>query len=918
MGKRVVRAATKSGKAKLSNIKRHNIKSKKKTNIAAAAANEKGKYRKGSYNPKQKQTKLPAISRQSRFKQSAKSAGKWPQKRRAPPVDAVEDEKDEEEEEESEVDEEYETLQEEDLEYLKKTSGTIFLAGIDTNFQQRQSKKSRKSERRDRENVIPDFEMNPRLPEEGLQEEVKMKQLLPIKDDKGLKKQWTERVDTEEQEEKEEKDAENEETEESLENTEVLPVLSTVQLFAERQRKIASKKQEIASLASMVIEDPEKYVLKLKTLRSILRVSDPDIVVTVRKLGMVSLTEVFKDIIPGYRVRDWTEETETVQLSKEVKKKREFEENLLSNYKQFLEFLERTVTDILQNRRKSGRFPAKNKIFEMSGSAKQALAVVGCRCLCDLLLKLAHFNYRTNIISIVVAMMFFKNRTISDIAIDCIRRLFAEHKVEDGIPDAVSFISKKIKGQNFQVKPKILDTFLCLRIKETNLRKEESLEEKKKRHLERKQKMNKMSRSQKRYQKQMEVLEKEQMAAEQKMGEKKTLQLSTEIIQSVFATYFRVLKTASDSSLLPSVLEGLAKFAHLINIEFFDDLIKVLNQLIASGVLEYRESLHCVLTAFKILSDQGGALNIDPTKLYTHLYVNLFKVHAGKSSKDAAIILECMDAMVFKRHKQITTQRVLAYIKRMGTLSLQSLPNACLAFLCTMRAMLKLYPKSDILLDTESMGSGVFLPELEEPEHCHAQNTVLWELHLLKNHFHPTIKPYATNLLMGAPIKGAGSLDTALSRRKPMEYFEDFDTSLMTFNPPVLTKPLQKVKRSKTFHNRSFDEFLQPDFQGLVDNCLSNSKEESTLDFYQELTGKSQMQGSNQEGAGEGESPAVIKEKPKLEDIEGKKSISKLAEVSGSSSSRYKKLTPKQRLQLLQARRRRTFKSSRQGQIKNK
>ncbi|KAJ8025812.1 hypothetical protein HOLleu_33470 [Holothuria leucospilota] len=133
MGKRVVRAATKSGKAKLSNIKRHNIKSKKKTNIAAAAANEKGKYRKGSYNPKQKQTKLPAISRQSRFKQSAKSAGKWPQKRRAPPIDAVEDEKeDEEEEEESEVDEEYETLQEEDLEYLKKTSGTIFLAGIDT------------------------------------------------------------------------------------------------------------------------------------------------------------------------------------------------------------------------------------------------------------------------------------------------------------------------------------------------------------------------------------------------------------------------------------------------------------------------------------------------------------------------------------------------------------------------------------------------------------------------------------------------------------------------------------------------------------------------------------------------------------------------------------------------------------------
>ena len=30
---------------------------------------------------------------------------------------------------------------------------------------------------------------------------------------------------------------------------------------------------------------------------------DPDVFVTVRKLVMVSLMEVFKDIIPGYRIR---------------------------------------------------------------------------------------------------------------------------------------------------------------------------------------------------------------------------------------------------------------------------------------------------------------------------------------------------------------------------------------------------------------------------------------------------------------------------------------------------------------------------------------------------------------------------------------------------------------------------------------
>lgn len=38
----------------------------------------------------------------------------------------------------------------------------------------------------------------------------------------------------------------------------------------------------------------------------------------------------------------------------------------------------------------------------------------------------------------------------------------------------------------------------------------------------------------------------------------------------------------------------------------------------------------------------------------------------------------------------------------------------------------------DLLLDNESQGSGVYLPELDEPEHCNAQNTALWELHLLQ------------------------------------------------------------------------------------------------------------------------------------------------------------------------------------------
>jgi nucleolar complex protein 3 len=35
--------------------------------------------------------------------------------------------------------------------------------------------------------------------------------------------------------------------------------------------------------------------------------SDPDVFITVRKLAMLSLMEIFKDIIPGYRIRMLTQ-----------------------------------------------------------------------------------------------------------------------------------------------------------------------------------------------------------------------------------------------------------------------------------------------------------------------------------------------------------------------------------------------------------------------------------------------------------------------------------------------------------------------------------------------------------------------------------------------------------------------------------
>ena len=80
----------------------------------------------------------------------------------------------------------------------------------------------------------------------------------------------------------------------------------------------------------------------------------------------------------------------------------------------------------------------------------------------------------------------------------------------------------------------------------------------------------------------------------------------TEVLKVVFLTYFRILKHSLHSPLLQPVLEGLAKsafmfwvsvidncflaaneknrFAHLINVDFFADLMSILHSLSETGV----------------------------------------------------------------------------------------------------------------------------------------------------------------------------------------------------------------------------------------------------------------------------------------------------------------------------------------------
>ncbi|XP_059957838.1 nucleolar complex protein 3 homolog isoform X1 [Mesoplodon densirostris] len=713
-------------------------------------------------------------------------------------------EREEEEEEEALP---LDMMDEDDLQLMKDLGQRASFLTRDLSSSEPVHARKRKHER-----VIDKYEKIPRTLQTAPEKE--LIHLLPIKDKSGIIPQTREKpvIDSNQDEEDQEMEPEEEIIEEPIKE------LTLEEHLIERKKKLQEKKMRIAALASAILSDPESNIKKLKELRSMLMEQDPDVAVTVRKLVIVSLMELFKDITPSYKIRPLTEAEKSTKIRKETQKLREFEEGLVSQYKFYLENLEQMVKDWKQRKLK------KSNVVSLK--AYRGLAAVAVKSLCELLVALPHFNFHNNIIVLIVPLMNDMSTSISEMCCEAVKKLFKQDKLGQASLGVIKVISGFVKGRNYEVRPEMLKTFLCLRIKEVEVKKDTEDINKQKKFMTFKEKRKTLSRMQRKWKKAEEKLERELREAEASESTEKKLKLHTETLNIVFVTYFRILKKAQRSPLLPAVLEGLAKFAHLINVEFFDDLLVVLHSLIESGDLSYQESLHCVQTAFHVLSGQGDVLNIDPMKFYTHLYKTLFKLHAGATNEGVEIVLQCLDVMLTKRRKQVSQQRALAFIKRLCTLALHVLPNSSIGILATNRILMHTFPKTDLLLDNESQGSGVFLPELDEPEYCNAQNTALWELHALRRHYHPIVQRFAAHLIAGAPSEGSEALKPELSRRSAAELFEAYSMAAMTFNPPVESS--NSRRKDKVLQG---DSFLSEEISQLIKRHCSEVTTQLPLDF---------------------------------------------------------------------------------------
>ncbi|XP_067615476.1 nucleolar complex protein 3 [Eurosta solidaginis] len=600
-------------------------------------------------------------------------------------------------------------------------------------------------------------------------------------------------------------------------------LISTTDLLIARQQEIERQKYRIGIICSGLLEKPEDKMRNFNALFELMEDNNADgapNLLTVRKLAIMSVTEIFKDILPEYRVGQVDTKMHTVR--KATLERVTYENTLLQQFKKFLQKLEHLTAVV--NRRGQGRVTAQ--------SVK--MAEVAVQSMCDLLIAHPYFNYVQNVAQLLVYMLNCRYQNMREAINKCFCTLFANDKKLDMTLFIVRRINHLIKTKLPNVNVECLTCLLSLKIKNVNLDAEKENELKQKKLEAHRQRLMNLSKKERKRRKKLAEVTKELDETRAEENKQTKHYKLTEITKMLFTIYFRVLKNDPTSKVLSAILEGLAEFAHVINLDFFSDLIDVLNRILEEMNLGYREQLHCIKTIFVILSGQGEVLNIDPIRFYQHFYKNLLTVDAGKNHEDFRIILGTLDEVLVKRRRNMSQQRLMAFIKRLLMLSMHLLHHGTLATLGTIKTTFQLTSVLDILLDTDtSVGSGNYDPTLEDPEYCNAASTALYELTMLSRHYHPTVRKMAMHIASGVPASGEGSLPPEIGKLSSHELYDQFDSTQMVFNPaiavPKQTEP--KIKKGKLQYINAEFTPLCKSFLRDAGNAATRGKQKNAVEF---------------------------------------------------------------------------------------
>lgn len=134
-----------------------------------------------------------------------------------------------------------------------------------------------------------------------------------------------------------------------------------------------------------------------------------------------------------------------------------------------------------------------------------------------------------------------------------------------------------LRNKGHKVHRRLIDILLKLRIKQVEKREGKDDRDKERKKTDRDQ----VSRARNKQRKKEAKLEKELKETQAIENQDDRLHFNSQTIEAVFGIFFRILKSARNGPLLSSVLLGITKYGHLINIDLIGPLLSLLGDVLA-------------------------------------------------------------------------------------------------------------------------------------------------------------------------------------------------------------------------------------------------------------------------------------------------------------------------------------------------
>lgn len=364
----------------------------------------------------------------------------------------------------------------------------------------------------------------------------------------------------------------------------------------------------------------------------------------VRHLALLTALSVFKDIIPGYKIKNQSDEEEgkksQVTLSKHIVNLRNFESFLLKYYNQYLSILEKYIS---------------NTSLKSSFEDKFIITcIVG-----NLILFEHHFNYFDRLLKLIMTCIYSNDEKIVTKSCDFIKELFDSDPHGEASMEMIIACSEAVQKRNYHKCPlQLLETIFRLRIKS-----EFSVHTQKTKLIRNtKDKGNhNLSKNQKKLQRKHKKQIEEVIETEAHHNSLKLQKWHEESLKHLLRIYFGILKSDDYSRQLMLVLKGVGRVMHLLNPAYYNDLLKTLKNIIEGKKLEFEVSIHSTMLIISILQmslNSSSDLVIDYKFVHMHLFC-LIK-ECSDWIKYISIIRNCIDGI-----GGATTERLCAFAQRL-------------------------------------------------------------------------------------------------------------------------------------------------------------------------------------------------------------------------------------------------------------